>query len=453
MRILLIRPKRREQAITLGEFMFSEPLGLECIYSVLKENHEVRIIDLMVKTHDLAQLCQEWRPHVVGITSLCIDVFAVRETALEVKKIDSSIITMVGGTQAFFNPSAFFGYGIDYVFKYTTRENLSRLMDNLVRNRQETIDGIYSFFDNFQDAGKEGRNDCLVPDRSCTAHYRNSYSYFGYKPSALLQTSRGCSTHCSFCLRWRLEGPLELHEPLEGIIQQLKEINEPNIMVIDNDFLHDVRRLEDFINLLKKEKIQKKFICYGSVKSIINNKETIKDFSEVGLRAVLVGYESFKGDELKEYKKGTTVDDSLRAARILKELQIDCWASFILDPDWDKQDFQELRKFIYRLSPEISSLVPLTPFPNTPLYAKYQDRLLFSSEDYDQWSFSVVSIRPSKLNLRSYYGEVLKTNLYVNFFSNNAAYMIRRFGSLTLIKMLFGSLKFGIKYTGLMLKG
>lgn len=36
MKILLVRPGRRKQAITLGEFMFSEPIGLECVYTLLK---------------------------------------------------------------------------------------------------------------------------------------------------------------------------------------------------------------------------------------------------------------------------------------------------------------------------------------------------------------------------------------------------------------------------------
>ena len=34
MKILLVRPPRIKQAITVSNFMFSEPLGLEMIYGV-----------------------------------------------------------------------------------------------------------------------------------------------------------------------------------------------------------------------------------------------------------------------------------------------------------------------------------------------------------------------------------------------------------------------------------
>jgi len=37
MTILLVRPPRIKQAITLSNFMFSEPIGLEMIYGALKE--------------------------------------------------------------------------------------------------------------------------------------------------------------------------------------------------------------------------------------------------------------------------------------------------------------------------------------------------------------------------------------------------------------------------------
>lgn len=48
MRILLVRPPRREKAVSLGDFMFAEPIGLECVYAALKDRHDVKILDLML---------------------------------------------------------------------------------------------------------------------------------------------------------------------------------------------------------------------------------------------------------------------------------------------------------------------------------------------------------------------------------------------------------------------
>ena len=74
MRILLVRPPRIKQAITLSDFMFSEPLGLEMIYGSLKEDHEVEIFDMMVERSGLTEKILAYAPDLMGITSLCIDV-------------------------------------------------------------------------------------------------------------------------------------------------------------------------------------------------------------------------------------------------------------------------------------------------------------------------------------------------------------------------------------------
>ncbi|WP_143154909.1 hypothetical protein [Tissierella praeacuta] len=62
----------------------------------------------------------------------------------------------------------------------------------------------------------------------------------------------------------------------------------------------------------------------------------------------------------------------------------------------------------------MSSVSPLTPFPNLPMYKQYENRLIFKKEDYEKWSFGQVIINPSKMSLRRYYYELLKTNLYIN---------------------------------------
>ena len=77
MKVLLVRTARPKQAITLGELMFAEPIGLECVGGVIKEWYEVEILDLMAEAVPLKQVLIERKPDVVGITSLCVDVHSV----------------------------------------------------------------------------------------------------------------------------------------------------------------------------------------------------------------------------------------------------------------------------------------------------------------------------------------------------------------------------------------
>lgn len=453
MKVLLVRTARIKQAVTLGEFMYSEPIGLEMIYTLLEDRHQVEILDLMSEKISIEDKLKAFQPEVVGITSLCIDVFAVKALAEAVKAYDPNIITIVGGTQAFLNSEAFFTDTIDHVMKYTTTENVTALFGYLEEGESPPIiDGICSRGNDFKTTEKCGTNEYIRPNRESTAKYRSQYSYFGYKPCAIMGTAQGCSKTCSFCLRWRIEGAREKYFPMDFVKEEIRSIQEGSIMVFDNDFLHNGNRIEELCDFLEEEKIQKNFICYASVNSILQNKEVIKRFTELGLRAVLVGYETFKEEELKSYRKKSTVEDNLEASRFLKEIGLDVWASFMVHPDWGIEDFKDFRRYIKELNPEISTFSPLTPFPNLPLYHEYKDRLIVQKEEYEKWSFGQVTINPSKISLRRYYYEILKTILYVNIVRNNTLYIINRFGVTTIFRLFKGSVKAFIKYIQLMLQ-
>ncbi len=453
MRLLLVRPPRVRKSITIGELMFCEPVGLEILYGMMKAEHEVKVLDMMVERADIVDVCREWQPDVVGLTSLCVDVRNVVEIASRIKEYDREIVTMVGGTQAFLVPSAFHHEAIDYVAQYTTSKNMRALMHHLkLGDAVPLLDGIQCRKDGYRSTGVKGYNEYLVPDITCTEEYRKHYSYFGFRPCAIIQTSQGCSKQCKFCLRWRVEGGRELPQEMGVVLDQLSRIKEPNVMIYDNDFLCDAGRLNALCDWLEENQIKKTFLCYGSVNSILKNRDSVARFAENGLAAVLVGYESFSADELVQYSKKSSPDDNCEASCFLKKIEVDAWASFIMHPDWTLNDFKAFRRYIRRLHPEISSMTPLTPFPTLPIYDEYRDRLLIDKEDYEKWSFGVVSIMPSKMSLRRYYFEILLSNLYVNLFMNNTVYLIRKFGIFSVTRLMAGSFRLMHRYILLMLR-
>src|SRR6056297_1405650 len=307
MNILLIRPPRIKKAITLSDFMFSEPLGLEMIYGVIKDKHNVEIFDMIIETISLSEKIKDYKPNLVGITSLCIDV---------------NIITFIGGTQTYLNPKAFEDEYIDYIFEYTNGRNLN-LFCNLLKKGEELdlIDGILSRKKLYKSNGKKSRNEYLLPDRESTRKYRDKYSYFGYRPAAIMEFGMGCNKVCEFCLRWRIEGSQEELIDLELTKKDLMNIKEPTIMFIDNDFFANKEKIETFISIVKELNLNKNYIVYGSVKGIIEYKKSIKEFAQLGLKAVLVGYETFNDIEMKDYNKKSFSRDNYKAAKILKELR------------------------------------------------------------------------------------------------------------------------------------
>ncbi len=452
MKILLVRPPRIRQAITLSDFMFSEPLGLEMVYGVLKHSNEVEIFDMMIDDLSLSAKITEYEPAIVGITSLCIDVNKVLDLCNEVKNVNSNINTFVGGTQSYLNPNSFYHNSVDYIFEYTNSSNLKKLVHNLNCNITELIDGVRAKQLNYESTGIKGRNEYMLPDRNSTKKYRHEYSYFGYRPAAIMEFGTGCEKVCDFCLRWRIEGAKEKLIDIELTKKDLINIKEPTIMFLDNDFLCSEEKIIAFINIIKELNINKNYIMYASVKGIIDYKDYLKKLKELGLKALLVGYETFSDNEMVSYNKKSNTSDNFKASKILRKLNIDVWASFMAHPDWGNDDFKSFRKYINMLKPQITSISPLTPFPNLPIYEVYRERLIYDADEYERWSFGQVMIKPSRMSLRTYYWQLLKTNLYVNLFVNKNTEMIKKYGIKNIIRITIGSLKAVKKYVGLMLR-
>ncbi|WP_028830246.1 B12-binding domain-containing radical SAM protein [Proteocatella sphenisci] len=448
MKILLVRPPRIKQAITVSNFMFSEPLGLEMIYGVFTKNHTVEIFDMMIEKMSIEDKISDFKPDMIGITSLCIDVLKVIDLCEKIKKCDEKIITFTGGTQALLSPESFFHPCIDYVFNYTTEDNLLKFL-----KMEKNIEGVYQRQNAFKDVFPKGKNQYLLPDRKSTKKYRSYYSYFGYRPAAIMEYGLGCENRCSFCLRWRIEGYKEVEIDKDITIPDLENIEEDTIMFIDNDFLASRQKLEGFLEIIRELDLKKNYIIYGSVKGVLENQDLLGEFASLGLKAILIGYETFKDEELEIYNKNISTLSNLKASKLLKSLNIDVWASFMAHPDWDKEDFVNFRKYIKKLKPQITTINPLTPFPGLPLYEEYKDRLLYKADDYEKWSFGQMIIRPSKISIRSYYYQLMITYLYVNLFINSNTDMLKKYGPSNVFRIATGAIKASKNYIRLMIKG
>ncbi len=163
---------------------------------------------------------------------------------------------------------------------------------------------------------------------------------------------------------------------MEEVVDEIQEIKEDTVMICDSDFLMDEKRLVELCDLLEKREVHKTYICYGSVNSILEKEALFKRLSDNGIKAVIVGLESFSDVWLKKFNKSATLDDNYKAVQILKQNGIAVWGTCILHPDLSKKDFKEFRKYLKFLKPEMISFTPLVPHFLTPLYEEYKERLI-----------------------------------------------------------------------------
>ena len=119
---------------------------------------------------------------------------------------------------------------------------------------------------------------------------------------------------------------------------------------------------------------------------------------------MFVGLEFFRDDDLADVGKSSTVADNARAVEVLKGLDIDIYASFIVRPEFGHEDFAALRRYVRELGLDFASFAVLTPLPGTDLLDEVEDRLLIHDTDFFDFIHTVL---PTRLPLEEFFDELM----------------------------------------------
>ena len=144
-------------------------------------------------------------------------------------------------------------------------------------------------------------------------------------------TSRGCYGNCNFCSiesyfktcigkKVRMRNPINVVDEIEELVKK----GHTNIKFNDENFNVSSKKgkkwFADFYKEIKKRKINAHYIMDMRVNEIINGKDEIRRFIDIGLDFIFIGVESFIQRHLDFFKKNVSVEENIKAMRILDEL-------------------------------------------------------------------------------------------------------------------------------------
>jgi radical SAM superfamily enzyme YgiQ (UPF0313 family) len=112
--------------------------------------------------------------------------------------------------------------------------------------------------------------------------------------------------------------------------------------------------------------------------------------------------ESYSDKHLQGMQKGITVAQQQEAIQTLKKLKILPYASFMVDPDFSRDDFRALKACVRRLKLNHASFSILTPLPGTVLFNQYKQELPTHRPDLFDFIHTVL---PTRLPLEEFYAE------------------------------------------------
>lgn len=442
MKVMLVRPRPHKNSLGLSDLMCCEPLELEYVSSVVKKlHHDVILIDMMLERKGLDFFIRKERPDVVMFTSYITHVNVIRRYADIVKEIDEKIITAVGGVHSEVLPGDYHYKNMDYVLGINGLENVEILLQGLAQHR-ENIEFLHDRIHKEYQLPK--------PDRQVTARYRKHYDYAYHVPCALLKTSHGCPYHCKFCFCVEITQHSYYERDLQQVICELKEITEPNVFIVDDNFLVNRERIQTFCRLLDENQIHKTFIVFGRADFIASNPDMIELLSRHGLDAVFVGIESFKQSDLNDFNKRTDVETSKQASDVLYRFGVDLYAGAIVGPDWDKKDFKDFIRWIRSMHIRFTNLQPLVPLPGTAIYENYRHQLLLNPSEYEKWDLTHLAILPTKLTPTQYYFQIIRGYFRTSASLSSIIYIYKRCGLRVAAKCVRGAMKMLWHYVKMM---
>lgn len=408
MKLLLIQPP--SSSPLMDQVYMFEPLALEYLAAGAKlDGHQVEILDARID-NDIEKHLRKFTPDAVGITGFTSQLNIVRNIAAKIRETAPVAKIIVGGHHATVSPNDYNDPQFDAVVigegVFTLREILQALEADQPLDR---IAGLALPRDGeFHQTGERPYCDLdalPLPERQLTAHYRSHYFSEWFKPLASIRTSLGCTARCNFCALWSITGGKYLRRDPNNVIAELKNIEEQNVFFCDDESMCDVRRMDQLAEMIKKAGIKKSYFLYARVDTIANHPELFDKWAKIGLKQVFVGMEDFSERRLEAMNKGVNTSQQRQAAKILDDLGVLMYASFMVDPSYTHEDFRALKAYVRQLKLKYATFTVMTPLPGTKLHKSVQGQLLSEKPElYDM----LHALIPTKLPAEEFYAEMAK---------------------------------------------
>lgn len=407
-KVLLINPEESRTIWTLSGIIDDEPLDLEMIYTVLKQNNiEVKIFDIQRDApKTIKDLIEEYKPTITYLNGVAKQIPFMKEYNSLIKRINSKTKTIVGGQHAEYNYMDFYSDEVDYIARSYDPFVILEIV-KFIDGKKVKINELNGLCYKEKDTWKANKiipvdiDKLPVVDRDFFYEHKNQVKYLDVVPVAHIRTAYSCLHKCEFCYRTMLNCGKYSERKIEDVVDEIKNIDCDNIYIIDDDFVNNRERMLKFISLIKKNKIKKQFISYARVDFIVNNEDIIRQLKEIGWIYLLVGIEASDNIYLEKYNKLISVSDGEKCIKMLEEIGIRCEGMMIIDLDFKHKDFVNIYKWIKKVGLKRYAMSIYTPLPGSLLYKEYKNRII--TKDLTKFDFIHVVAKPTNMSVARFY--------------------------------------------------
>jgi radical SAM superfamily enzyme YgiQ (UPF0313 family) len=414
MRILFINPPNCGRSIpeerfgidSLKQIFRGEPLALEVLAGNLGEQ-QLQILDLKVEPNGLQQQLDSFEPELVVLTGMTCEAQTVLKLATEVKQRCRATV-VVGGVHASADPEFFNRQVIDWIIIGLGKQSLRQLVDALnTATAEQPIPGVAR-----TNPGKPLRYQKPKFSRADLAEQQAPrYDLVErYRPHYRLQTldlqlgfvasAAGCPYDCSFCCIAPLTGGDYLTATIATVIRDIQSLPTPMIRLVDANTFGNPQHALQLAAAIEAAGCKKQFLADVRSDTVVRHPELLKRWQQIGLRAVVIGFEEIEDRALGALNKENSARTNRQAIEILHQLGLTIVGDFIISADYTEQQFNRLGDFVKQQRIELPIYTILTPLPGTPLYRQLQNQI--SNHDLDYYTLTN-AVLPTYLDEELFY--------------------------------------------------
>ena len=373
MNILLINPR-----MPVYLRMPSLPLGLLSIASYLQANgHRVLLLERSDKKTDLRRTAEEFRPDVIGISTLSyLSSMDAKDITAQLHRYTSAPIVW-GGPAPSTMPEMYLRDGkpdylilgegevtwLAFVRALETGAELSEiaglayLRDGVfVRTPDRPVADLKAFPD----------LDWKLIDPK-----RYFSSFFNCSKMLYLHASKGCTAQCTFCANKQFhQGCNRCRDPkqvMRDIRYLVAECGANGIYFSDELFLPRRSVRSELMELLIEADLDLVWGC--QMRLGVLNEDDLKQMYRAGCRWILFGIETGNEARLKKIKKGIDLQWAAQTVDWCKAIGITVQTSFIIGfPHETREEMMQTVDLALRLNANMTVMNILTAIPNSELY-------------------------------------------------------------------------------------
>lgn len=405
--VLLIHPEISRTKYNFVGIIENECLELEYISTILKDRkYNVSLLDGQVEQITKEKI-EKIKPDLVYVCGRTRQENFMLEYCEMSKSINENIITIIGGLHAQLCFKRLYKDYVDYILTTFDIFKILDIIDINFNNKKiklKDIDGICYKEKNIWQQNESKSfdiNKLPLPDRTYFYEHKNNYRYLELEHAAWVRTAYCCPYNCKFCHRNKMNKGKYICRDIKDVVEEIENIKSDNIYIVDDDFLFNIDRLNEFITLIKKKKINKKYICYGRSDFIAKNEDIMKQLKEIGLYYVLVGLEAINDTNLANYNKRSNVNNNIKSIEICNKLDINIMGMFIVDLEYKPKDFKLLYKWIKEHKLKHVAISIFTPEFELETYENYKDRLI--TDNPSHWDYLHIVAKPTYMSVKRYY--------------------------------------------------